>query len=131
MILFKIYCKIIRLLCPWASPGRNTGVCCRALLQGISLTPGSKPHLLCPLPWQVGSLPLAPPGSPENWKGDGKQMSVLTEEHWIGRMGKLHVGSLERAPRLIISICLGYREGGRARCRLLHSLLSVANIPLT
>ena len=24
-----------RLLCPWESPGKNTGVCCHALLQGI------------------------------------------------------------------------------------------------
>ena len=36
-----------RLLCPWDSPGKNTGVCCRALLQGIFLTQGSNiglPH---------------------------------------------------------------------------------------
>ena len=26
--------------------------------------PGSNPHLLCLLPWQAGSLPLAPPGKP-------------------------------------------------------------------
>ena len=35
------------LLCPWDSPGKNTGVGCRALLQGIFLTLGLKPHLLC------------------------------------------------------------------------------------
>ena len=29
-----------RLLCPWHSPGNNTGVGCHALLQGIFLTPG-------------------------------------------------------------------------------------------
>ena len=33
-----------------------------ALLQGIFPTQGSNPHLLCLLCWQVGSLPLAPPG---------------------------------------------------------------------
>ena len=33
--------------CPWDSPGKNTGVCCHALLQGISLTQGSNLHLLC------------------------------------------------------------------------------------
>ena len=53
-----------RLLCPWDSPGKNTGVGCHALLQGIFLTQGSNPHLLCLLCWQVGSLPLAPPGKP-------------------------------------------------------------------
>ena len=35
---------------------------------GDLLNPGIKPssnlHLLCPLHWQVGSLPLAPPGKP-------------------------------------------------------------------
>ena len=32
-----------RLLCPWDSPGKNTGVGCHSLLQGIS--PGIEPHL--------------------------------------------------------------------------------------
>ena len=36
-----------RLLCPWDFPGKNTGVGCRALLQGIFLTQGSNPGLLC------------------------------------------------------------------------------------
>ena len=42
-----------RLLCPWDSPGKNTGVGCRAILQGIFLTcvrdlpdTGSNPRLL-------------------------------------------------------------------------------------
>ena len=36
-----------RLLCPWDSPGKNTGLGCHFLLQGICLTQGSNPHLLC------------------------------------------------------------------------------------
>ena len=35
-----------RLLCPRDSPGKNTGVGCHALLQGILLTQGSNPSLL-------------------------------------------------------------------------------------
>ena len=35
-----------RLLCPWDSPGKNTGVDCHFLLQGIFLTQGSSPGLL-------------------------------------------------------------------------------------
>ena len=35
------------LLCPWDSPGKNTGVGCHILLQGIFLTQGSKLHFLC------------------------------------------------------------------------------------
>ena len=53
-----------RLLCPWDSPGKNTGAGCHFLLQGIFLTQESNPHLLCLLYWQVGSSPLAPPGMP-------------------------------------------------------------------
>ena len=34
-----------RLLCPWDSPGKNTGVSCHALLQGIFLTQGLNPRL--------------------------------------------------------------------------------------
>ena len=33
-------------LCPWDSPGKNTGVVCHALLQRIFLTQGSKTYLL-------------------------------------------------------------------------------------
>ena len=32
-----------RLLCPWDSPGKNTGVDCQSLLQRIFLAPGIEP----------------------------------------------------------------------------------------
>ena len=35
-----------KLLCPWNSPGKNTGVGCHSLLQGIFPTQGSNPCLL-------------------------------------------------------------------------------------
>ena len=35
-----------RLLCPWDFPGKNTGVGCHFLLQGIFLSQGSNPRLL-------------------------------------------------------------------------------------
>ena len=47
------------------SPGKNTGLGCHALLQGIFPTQGSNPRLLCLLHWQVVSSPLAPPGKPQ------------------------------------------------------------------
>ena len=47
------------------SPGKNTGVGCHALLQGIFLTQGSNPSLLCLLHWQSGFLPLGPNGKPK------------------------------------------------------------------
>ena len=39
-------CSPARLLCPWDSPGKNTGVGCRSLLKGIFQTQGSKRGLL-------------------------------------------------------------------------------------
>ena len=49
-----------RLLCPWDSPGKNSGVGCHAL-QGIFPTQGSNLHLL-DLPVLINWFPLAPPG---------------------------------------------------------------------
>ena len=50
--------RAARLLCPWDSPGKNTGLGCRALLQGIFPTQGLNPGLLRFLHSQAGSLPL-------------------------------------------------------------------------
>ena len=47
------------------SPGKNSGVGCHALLQGIFPTQGWNPHLRGLLHWQEGSLPLVPVGSPQ------------------------------------------------------------------
>ena len=41
------------------SPGKNTGVGCHFLLQGIFPTQGLISCLLCLLHWQVDSLPLS------------------------------------------------------------------------
>ena len=63
--------KPTRLLCPWNSPGKNTGVGSHFLLQGIFPTQGLKPHLFCLLhcrqildrlshqesPWAIPTLP--------------------------------------------------------------------------
>ena len=53
-----------RLLCPWGSSGKNTGVGCHALLQGIFLTQGLNLRLFRLLHWQAGSLSLVPLGEP-------------------------------------------------------------------
>ena len=46
---------------PWHFPGKNAGVGCHFLLQGITLTQGSNPRLLC---YQAAFLPLSHLGSP-------------------------------------------------------------------
>ena len=45
-----------RFLCPWDSPGENTGGVCHFLLQGIFLTRGLNLSLLGLLHWQAGSV---------------------------------------------------------------------------
>ena len=50
-------------LCPWDFPGKNTGVGCCFLLQGIFPTQGWNSCLLCLLHQQVGSLPAEPPST--------------------------------------------------------------------
>ena len=54
--------KPTRLLCPWNSPGKNIGVDCHSLLQGIFPTQGLNLGLLH---WQVGSLLSEPPAKPK------------------------------------------------------------------
>ena len=46
-------------------PGKNTGVGCQALVQGICPTQGSNPHLFSPA-LASRFLPLAPPGNSES-----------------------------------------------------------------
>ena len=55
--------KPVRLLCPWVFPGKNAGVSCHFLLQGIFLTQRPNP---CLLHWQMASLPLSHQGSLES-----------------------------------------------------------------
>ena len=54
---------VARLLCSWDFPGKNTGVGCHALLQGIFPTKGSNLRLQGLLHWQADSLPLSYLGS--------------------------------------------------------------------
>ena len=57
---------LARLLYPWDFSGKNTGVGCHFLLQGIFLTQGSNQSLLRLLHLQAGSLSLDHLGSPKD-----------------------------------------------------------------
>ena len=59
-------CDPARLLCPWESPGKNTGVGCCVLLQGTLLNPGIEPTSPAASVVQVNSLLLSHRGSPLN-----------------------------------------------------------------
>ena len=59
--------QLARRLCPWDSPGENTGVSCQFFLQGVFLIQGLNPRLLRLLHWQMDSLPLSYQGNPK-WR---------------------------------------------------------------
>ena len=75
----------VRLLCPWNSPGKNTGVGCHFLLQGIFLTQGSNPDLLCLLHGEVDSLTVWHLGSPVGcYSAIKKNETMSFQQHaWI------------------------------------------------
>ena len=63
--------KPARLLCPWDYLGKNTGMGCPGLLQRIFPT-RDQTYVSDLLHWQVGPLPLVPPGKPNTGVISGK-----------------------------------------------------------
>ena len=59
-----VNCKAFQPSLQWKFPGKNPGVGCHFLLQGIFLTQGSD---LCLPHWQKDSLPLSHQGSPTDY----------------------------------------------------------------
>ena len=103
MCLLMASWTVTRLLSPWNSPGKNTGVGCHFLLQGIFPTQGFNPWLLCLLHWQVDSLPLVPPEKPwmllniRLWPGQHPHSmnystpnisDAKTEKSWVRSCGR-------------------------------------------
>ena len=68
-----------RLLCPWDSPGKNTGAGCHALFQGNLSNPGIEPRAPA---LQGDSLPFEPPGMPKvPYKNAKNQSFQKTSEY--------------------------------------------------
>ena len=63
-------CSLPGFLCPWNSPGKNTGLGCHSLLQGIFPTQGLNLGLL---QWQADSWPSDLPGKPLSHLGNLKK----------------------------------------------------------
>ena len=76
----------------WDSPGKNTGVeGHHAFLLGTFLIQGSNLHLLHLRHWQVGSLPLVPPGTNSfSFHSFGKIIECTT----ISKNIKLHLSTM-------------------------------------
>ena len=103
--------KPARLLCPWDIPGKNTGVHCHFLLQGIFPNQGLNSRLLH---WQAGSLPLGHQGNPcigclsTNGHYSG---TVIRKQHRISIFPITCMQSF--SPRLALS---GGPTGNSAQC---------------
>ena len=72
---------------PWNFPGKNTGVGCHLLLQGIFPTQGLNPSFLLLLHWQVASLTAESPQKPRE-KLVCKGYSQSSLEHSIFHLNK-------------------------------------------
>ena len=71
----------IRLLCLWNFPGKNTGVGCHFLLQGIFTTQGLNPRLLHHPPAPPGSLQAVAQGRLAGWhRGQNSDVSPVSPE---------------------------------------------------
>ena len=86
-----------RLLCPWGSPGKNPGVGCHALLQGVFLTQGSNLRLLHLRHRQAGSSPLTRLGSAGESLEAERNPSPATDQAQPGARGKAPARSLYTA----------------------------------
>ena len=91
------------------SPGKDIGVGCHALLQGIFLTQGLNPHLLCLLHGQEGSLPLVALGSPYTVKTYSVEkpspLSNLSVHGDPDTTGVLKVRALVQQHQRYVGIC--------------------------
>ena len=99
-------------------PGKNTGVDCHFLLQGIFLTQGSKPGLLHLLHCHADSLPLNCLGSPPT--AGQAQKRLVTKSHSLPPPGQ----AATIPPALItrpLGILAFLRETARMVDRNMHS----------
>ena len=91
--------KAAKLLYPWTSPGKNTGVGCHFLLQGDLHHPGIKPTSPA---WQADSLPLSHLGRPQSLEAlirqsannpNEKKVNVAIETNKAAQIVRAHTQS--------------------------------------
>ena len=95
-----------RLLCLWDFPGKNTGVGCHFLLQGIFPIQGSNLCLLQLLLWQTDSLPWSHLESP-HWGLGLKYMNLL---RWDPNIQSIIASLMVTFPEISIQTVLVWRS---------------------
>ena len=104
--------QLTRILCPWDFPGKNIGVCCHFLLQGIFLTQKLKSQFLH---WQADYLPLTHQGSPVEYYSVIKMKKIVSLlERWMDLESVIQRRKSEREKqRLKINVYMWDREWHR------------------
>ena len=101
--------QLTRILCPWDFPGKNTGVCCHFLLQGVFLTQREKSRFLH---WQADYLPLTHEGNPVEYYSVIKMNKIVSLlERWMDLESVILRRKSEREKqRLKINVYIWDRE---------------------
>ena len=89
--------------------GISPGVGCHFLLQRIFPTHGSNLPLLHLLHWQVGSLPLLPPGKPPKWLANivsHSEFSCNLSDSFLWCRRVLHFNEVDLSIFLFCGLCL-------------------------
>ena len=91
---------LTRLLSPWDSPGKNTGVGCHFLLQGDLPIPGMEPESpVSPVPAERFFI-TEPPGKPRYWHVKSHSIQNLCSvEDIVNQIQRQSHGLRERLPR--------------------------------
>ena len=124
-----------RLLCPGDSPGKNPGVNCHALLQGVFLKHGLNPDLLSKYIFGLptGSWHRAPTSLGISQLRRGKMVAFVIVTRWLLKRPYNHL--MWRTHTLEKSLMLGKIEGkrrrGQQRMRWLDSLTNSRNVNLS
>ena len=100
-----MHCRVLH---PWDSPGKNTGVGCYFLLQGIFTTQGLNLCLLCLLHWQAGFFfffffYLGSPLSTVNMYNPFSEFSCVQIS--AGNKRSAWIGQLEWSRGQLINVC--------------------------
>ena len=106
--------------------GKNTGVGCHALLWGTVSIQGSNPRLLHLLHWQACSLPLAPPGRPQQKSRLGSPKGMFLTAHSSAVHNRQKCLSTEEWRRALpCALTTGYATAKRMSAIRLHAILCV------
>ena len=107
-LFLTLWTEPATLLCPWGSPGKNTGVGCHALLQGIFLTQGLN-CVSCSSCIAGGFFTIGPPGKPI-------YIHIYIHKSFIIRLRALHLQFLTNLSYFMAALIGGKCWTSQRKC---------------